>query len=297
MEKHTVNSNPIMPSGVTQNPLTKYFRTPKNYVRLPSRGKFYSPGSIKLSETNEYAVYPMTAKDELILKTPDALLNGESTVQVIKSCVPEITNPWDMPSIDLDAILIAIRLATYGENMEIKYNVPGINEERVFVLDLRTLLDQFIGVTFDQYIEIDDYITVEVRPLSYKEFTQNAQQTFEEQRILRLVNDNTISEDKKVEAFQQSFKKLTTITLNLVLNSIVCIDTPEGKVTNRKHISEFLENADRTVFNKILKHLESIKEKTTIKPIKVTMPTEDIERGAPETFEIPILFDQSNFFV
>jgi hypothetical protein len=60
----------------------------------------------------------MTAKDELMLKTPDALMNGQATVEVIKSCVPSIKNPWHMPSIDIDTILIAIRIATYGENME-----------------------------------------------------------------------------------------------------------------------------------------------------------------------------------
>lgn len=278
------------------NPLKKYFRTPKNYVGLPSKGKFYPPGALEHSPTNEYAVYAMTAKDELTLKTPDALLNGESTVQVIKSCIPSIKDPWKMPNMDLDAVLIAIRLATYGENMEITTRIPVINEDRTFVIDLRTLLDNLNSFEFDTYIQINDDITVEIRPLTYKEFTSNAQQTFEEQKILRLVDDASISEDKKLEAFQNSFKNLTNITLNLVLTSIVCIDTPEGKVTNRKHIAEFFENADRSFFNRVLKHIEAIREKTSIKPLKVKMTEEDIEKGAPEDFEVPITFDQSNFF-
>jgi hypothetical protein len=35
----------------------------------------------------------MTAKDELMFKTPDALLNGQSTVEVVKSCIPAIQDP------------------------------------------------------------------------------------------------------------------------------------------------------------------------------------------------------------
>jgi len=96
------------------NPLANYFRQPKMYMRLPSHGQFYPEGALDTSEIDEYPVYAMTAKDELMFKTPDALMNGQATVEVIKSCIPAIKNPWQMPSLDLDAVLIAIRIATYG---------------------------------------------------------------------------------------------------------------------------------------------------------------------------------------
>ena len=101
------------------NPLKKYFRQPKIYLKLPSGGEFYNSNELDMPENSEVPVYPMTAKDELLFKTPDALINGQATVDVIKSCIPNIRNPWSMPSIDMDAVLIAIRLATYGEKMTI----------------------------------------------------------------------------------------------------------------------------------------------------------------------------------
>ena len=33
-----------------QNPLRKYFRQPKVYITLPSKGKFYADGAIELPE-------------------------------------------------------------------------------------------------------------------------------------------------------------------------------------------------------------------------------------------------------
>lgn len=283
-------------SNLQNNPLRKYFRQPKIYIRLPSKGNYYANGALELTETGEYPVYAMTAKDELMMKTPDALINGESTVSLIKSCIPNIKDPWKMPSLDIDTVLIAIRLASYGEKMEITTKVPGLGDERAFNVDLRMLLDQLIAFNFEPYIQINDQITIELRPLTYKEFTDNAQKTFEEQRILRLVNDETIPDDRKLAAFSQSFKKLTNITIDLVLNSIASIDTPDGKVVNRTHIAEFFENADKSYFDKVLKHLEEIRENSTIKPFKVTSTPEDVEAGAPESYEIPITFDQSNFF-
>ena len=278
------------------NPLKKYFRQPKIFIRLPSKGKFYTPGSLVMTESGEFPVYPMTAKDELIFKTPDALLNGEATVSVIKSCIPNITNPWGMPSTDSDAVLIAIRLATYGEKLDITTKVPNTGEDRTFQIDLRNLLDQLTSFEFHPFIQIDDNMSVEIRPATYKEFTDNTIKSFEEQRIFRLVNDDSIPDDKKLAAFSASFKKLTDLTIDLVVNSVACIDTVEGKVTDKAHIKEFFSNADSSTFDKILKHLEKMRDDSRIKPFKVRSSPEDIEAGAPEEYEIPITFDQSNFF-
>jgi hypothetical protein len=279
-----------------QNPLKKYFRQPKIYMRLPSKGIYYPPGALVMPDSGELPVFAMTAKDEMIMKTPDALINGESTVEVIRSCVPNITDPWRMPSIDSDAVLIAIRLATFGEMLDITTNVPGLKEERTFQADLRSMLDQLSNFNFEPLIRVSDDITVEMRPVTYKEFTANSLKTFEEQRVFRIVNDDTISEDQKLAAFSSSFRKLTDITLDLVVSSIVCIDTVEGKVTDKKFIREFFANADRDMFEKILKHLEVMKDNSRIKPLKVVSSEEDIAAGAAAEYEIPITFDQSNFF-
>lgn len=229
------------------NPLKKYFRQPKIYLRLPSKGKYYPPGALEMTESGELPVYPMTAKDELLFKTPDALLNGEATVDVIKSCIPAIKNPWAMPSIDSDAVLIAIRLATYGEKLEITTKVPGTGTERDFEIDLRILLDQLISFEYEPLVPVDENITIELRPTTYKEFTENSLKTFEEQRIFRLANDDSIPDNQKLQAFANSFKKLTDLTINLVVNSIAAIDTPEGKVVDKRFITEFFANADKLI--------------------------------------------------
>ena len=278
----------------TNNPLQKYFRQPKIYIRLPSKGRFYPKGSIEIPESGEFAVYPMTAKDELFFKTPDALINGESIVEVIKSCVPGIKDPWMMPSIDSDAVLIAIRLATYGETMEVSTKIPVTGEYRDFEIDLRTLLDQLSEFEYHQYLQITPEITVELRPLNYKEFTKTSLKTFEEQRILKLVDDNTITDENKLQAFSNSFRKLTDITIGMVTDGIVSIDTPDGKVDDKNFIIDFFNNSDKSMFDLILKHLESMKN--SIKPMKVYSTPDDIAAGVPAEFEIPITFDQSNFF-
>ena len=108
------------------NPLGKYYRQPQIYIKLPSRAKYYSADVFTPTETGEIPILPMTAKDELAFKTPDAMMTGQATVDVIQSCAPNIKNAWKMVNYDTDTILLAIRIATYGETMDITYTVPTV---------------------------------------------------------------------------------------------------------------------------------------------------------------------------
>jgi hypothetical protein len=86
------------------NPLKQYFRKPGIWIKLPSQGNFYKDKPADLNEMGEIAIYPLTAKDELMLKNADALLNGSAITQMINSCAPTVVDPMAMPAIDLDAI-------------------------------------------------------------------------------------------------------------------------------------------------------------------------------------------------
>jgi hypothetical protein len=278
-----------------QNPLRKYFRQPKVYITLPSKGKFYADGAIEIPESGEFPVFAMTAKDELTMKTPDALLNGQATVDVIKSCIPAIKNPWSMPSIDLDAVLIAIRIATYGEMMELSTKVPNTGEDRTFTVDLRQLLNKLVVADYEETTEVDN-MSIKIRPLTYKEFTQASLKTFEEQRIFNLVNNDSVPDEEKLAKFNESFKKLTDLTVSTLSRSITSISIGDTEVTNQKHIDEFINNADKQFYKSITEHIEQQRDKFQLEPLKVHSSEEDLAAGAPKEYEVSITFDQSNFF-
>lgn len=277
------------------NPLKKYFRQPKLYINLPSKGKFYHQDSLDMPETGELPVFPMTAKDEMTMKTPDALLNGQATVDVIASCVPNIKDPWKMPSIDLDAVLIAIRIATYGDKMDIGAKVPNVGTEKTFSADLNDILGDFAMGEFDSTFESNG-LKVNIRPLTYQEFTKSSIKTFEEQRIFNLLNNNEVSEEEKLARFNESFQKLTTLTVETLTKGITSIEVEDQRVDNPQHILEFVENSEKKFFNDVLEHINKQREKFQVKPFVAQADEEEIAAGAPETYDIPITFDNSNFF-
>ena len=101
------------------NPLAKYYRAPGPHVKIPSGGRFSEIDTTMLSVNGEIPVYPMTAADEILVKNPDALLNGFAVEELIKSCVPAVKNVRSLAAQDIDVLLLAIKLASYGDKMEV----------------------------------------------------------------------------------------------------------------------------------------------------------------------------------
>ena len=278
------------------NPLAMFMRQPKIHIRLPSNGNFWPEGSLILNETGEYPVYSMTAHDELMIKVPDALMNGQAIVDVIQHCVPSIKNAWHTPNIDIDVILIAIRLATYGEKMTTPISVGEIEME--YTVDLRTIMDTLNNqIVWDPIVPINEDLTVFVKPINYKQLSQAAIQSFETQKIIQMSNNETISDEDKVKIFKDSFSKLTNVTIGMVGASIYKIDSINGSTDNPKFIKEFIDNADKEIFNKIQTHIENLKELHSVKPVVVTVTDEMRANGiVGDTIEIPLMFDASTFF-
>ena len=279
------------------NPLKKYFRQPKLYLKLPSSGNFYTEGALEKTDNGEYPVFPMTARDEITMKTPDALLNGQSTVEIIQSCMPNIKNAWAIPTIDLDAILIAIRVATYGEKVDLEIRLPNTDIVKEYTADLRQALDKLLNAAFDPVVEVNESITAYIKPLNYESFSKNSLKSLEEQRIFNIVNSQELSDDQKMAQFNKSFKILTDITISNVAECLVKIVTPDGEVSDPAFIKEFIDNADKEFFTNITKHLELQRDKFQMPMFKIETTEEERAQGAPESFESPIVLDASNFFV
>jgi hypothetical protein len=283
------------PQLTNVNPLASLMRQPKVYIKLPSNGKYWADGSIEFTETGEFPVYSMTARDELLLKTPDALMNGQAIVDVIQSCIPNIKNAWEMPNIDTDAILIAIRLSTYGESMDTTFKIG--EEEMTYSVDLRTLLDSiYESAYWDEKIDIGTEMAIYVKPINYTAASKTSIQNFETQKLISLVTDSTLSEEEKINTFKTSFKKLTDISIGIIENSVYKIESVAGTTEDPEHIREFMNNCDKTVFDAVKEKLNLLQEKNALKPFKIKSTPEMIAAGAAEEIEVPIVFDPASFF-
>ena len=279
------------------NPLGKYYRQPQIYITLPTKGKYYPADVYTPSDTGEIPVFPMTAMDELAFKTPDSLISGQSTVDVIKSCVPNLKNPWKMTNYDTDSILLAIRVATYGEMMNMSFTVPGTALKVDHSVNLPALLENLAKVDVVDTAKTKSGFNIKVGPLDYQTLTKVQTARFEQEKIYATMRASALDEKAKADQFAKSFKHLNTINFELLIDSVIEITTPDGvKVEDKMQIQEFCKNCDTKIINEIQDELGRIRTQGQVPPLRMKATEDHIKAGAPASYEIPLTFDQSNFF-
>ena len=276
------------------NPLSGYFRSPKLYTKLPSQGKFYTPDVVEWPETNELPVFPMTAKDEMIMKNPDALLNGEAVAQVIASCVPAVKKPRALISNDADALLLAVQCATFGDEVPVSGECPKCNKSIESVASIEVALETMTQLQETYKYDTEEGLTIEVRPFTYESTVKAGIANFQTTRSLQSIQAIT-DEIEQLKAFNQNFIQVAALNFDLIVDSVGSVSGKDAEgeeflVTDRAHIREFLENCSTSIGKKVE---ESIAEVNKIGVNKIIqLECEECE----EPFTKEIGFDPVNFF-
>lgn len=277
-------------SNTSANPLAKHFRQPAIFLKLPSQGKYWEEGSLDLPVTGDLPVYPMTTKDEITLRTPDALLNGQGVVDVIQSCCPSIKNAWSMPNNESDSILIALRIASYGPTMGINTTCSHCNNENRYDIDLNQVLDTVRFPNFDRTLTLDG-LTFKFKPRTYYTANKANLAAFEEQKLLELLLQQSADDEKKVSEFNLRLQKLNDLNVDLLAESVEYIQTETGeRVSNIEFIKEFFDNANSATVKEVQRVLNEINQESQIPNVKVVCESCD------KDYEVGIEFNYSSFF-
>ncbi len=271
------------------NPLAQYFRRPALYLKLPSGGKYYPAGSIDLPENKEIPVLPMTAIDEITSRTPDALFNGTAVAELIKSCVPNIKDPWSVPTMDLDPILIAIRAATHGNEMEIISVCPKCQDDSKYGVNLVGLLNGLKSGNYDDTLILDS-LTIKFSPLSYRKINEINLAQFEMTQAVRNL-ENITDDNEKIKQSKVTMNKLNEITISLMSESVESITTPTAVVTEKKYIIDYLNNCDKKTYDLIKNKAVNLRESSELKPLAVKCPSCSNEYEQQLTINVTDFFD------
>lgn len=272
------------------NPLAQYFRHPKLQIQLPTKGKFWPAGTLQLNEDGSLDVLPMTARDEIMMKSPEGLLSGSSIAQTITSCIPGIKDAYQMPGHDVDTALIAIRLASYEHELEIKTTCPKCKEVNENSVDLRALLDSIPKGNITNVYTINELV-FEFKPYTWKFINDNNKHQFEQDQFTRSLAGQDLTDDQKREYFQNTFLKLAQQSTESLVIAISKISLPGGAVvTSKEQITEFINKAPRELIKKIRGDITKMNEAVAYPDIKLTCSECEHE------YTTSVEFNQANFF-
>lgn len=251
-----------MEQQVRQNPLKQYFRQFKLFIKLPSGTSYYPDGSVKFTDTGEVGVMPMTGQDELILKNPDALLNGEALIEVLKSCVPAVTNPRVLLTNDIDALITAVRYATFNDTLETELKCPSCGAQNLFKINLQHSLDGMSFLESEYVINLDNGLSVFVKPYAFPELLRGLHAQFEQSKVERAITSEKLTDEARMKMFSNSFKELALVTYDLMVSSIVKVvdESKDINITDKGFIKEFLQNIDKKSIDKISDLIKEINQ-------------------------------------
>tara|TARA_B100001093_G_scaffold513519_1_gene585617 strand:- start:643 stop:1515 length:873 start_codon:yes stop_codon:yes gene_type:complete len=284
----------------TPNPLSEYFRSPKLYVKLPTGGKFYTKDIVEYPESGELPIFPMTAKDELIMKNPDALLNGEAVIQLIKSCVPNVKNVRRLISNDVDVLLVAIQGATSGDDIEVSAPCPGCDEAVTGIASVEGAIETMAVLEKAYTVETEQGLKIEVKPLEYSNTIKAGIASFQSSRSLQVMSEMPDDMDK-LKLFNESFVKMADMNYQLIVAAVHSVTIGKGEdantITDRDHIKEFLDNCESSVGASIEQSVAEINKIGIQKTMMFECDKDSCkEKDKPKEFEAAISFDPVNFF-
>ena len=191
-----------------------------------------------------------------------------------------------------------MRIATYGETMNLTGIVPNTSDTVEHTVNLPALLEDAARETITDTFTTKDGFQVKIKPMEYKELTDTQIGAFEKQKqYAAMVAKEGLDPVERGKLFAENFKQLTDMNFKVLYDSITEIHTPEGVAVNDpEQIKDFLHNAPKKIVEQIQSGLAENRKQGSIKPIRLKATEEQIKKGAPASYEMPITFDSSNFF-
>lgn len=273
------------------NPLSQYFRLPGLSVELPTNGAYMPKGSISFSPDGSLEVYPMRGSDEMLLMSPDALMNNSAVINLLRSCVPQITQPEEISVPDLDVLLLAIRVASTGSIMEITLECEECQHENKFDIDVPEMIQTAGKIAPTNTIRVRDDMVVWIKPITVRDQTTLLNAVFRETRKAQALELNSeLSADERTAMSNEIMKSIAEMSTFSIAHSIVKIVVPNGEVTNSDHILEFLEKTDRKTINLIKSRVEELNQQGVDKTFQAACGK------CKHEWTASVEFDPSSFF-
>ena len=275
--------------------LQDFYRTPKLYVSIPSGGAFYNDDVIDWPETNELPVLGMTPKDEMAIRNPDALLNGDAVLRVVKSCIPNIKKPEEIVAPDMELLLVAIRAASEKDgNMDLDMKCPECEHENSYALDLKIAVQDFEPIGELSEFDLSNGLKIGVKPANYLYSVQTAKQMIEQANNLASITKNEFdNEDQRLKTIGTTFEKMAQYNYAVLVNSVRYVKIPDSDIVvdDYEEIVEFIDNVEGKIGKEIDNAVSRINNGGINKVHRTNCEECNFE------FEIPVDFDPVTFFL
>lgn len=243
MEESGVGANvPTIPAPPV-NPLMTRIQMPGETFPLPSGGLFYKDGELDETVKNaEVHVHPMTAIDEITIKTPDLLFSGEAVKQVFSRCIPQIRDVDGMLAKDVDYLLVCLRKVSYGDELRLEHKHNCENaQSHTYSIDISNFIRSAkridpTSITTKFVAKMPNQQTVHMQPIRYREFIRVMQMNDPNEMI-----DPVTVRDQMLESVSNIIVSVDEVTDNGMIREWLNSVTPQFLKAINDNIDKTLE--------------------------------------------------------
>ena len=192
----------------------------------------------------------------------DALFNGEASVSLIESCCPDIPNPRQIPVNDLMVIMLAIRQASYGTEIEVEVECPECQHKNNVGINCQSIID---GAMSRQQpsnsLTLNEGFEVVLKPYSLEDRNTLQIQQIKQVKMIEGLQNAEMDDQTRQDSFGRTFVELAELTIDLVVNSVDSVRTPgsDGEfVDDKEMIREWLKSITSKDYELIKNKVEEL---------------------------------------
>jgi len=284
-------------------------------VTLPTMGLFYDENVFKEgTDPSVLEAHPFSMWEEVHHSNPFAIMSGKATRRMINTVAPEVNDPDALCGFDVDIIMLAGRLASYGEEMKLTMTCanpepirkdPNSDNEtlltcdakRDMVVNVKDIINNYhiIDNIDDWQLDLSNGQCVYLRPSLYKDILQALKISVSQEKINQVIRRyEDLPEDKMIEMTDKSVDNLISVKLITMVSSIMCVETADKsrKIKERELIVQWLEKLNPEYVSMIQDKLNEL-----VQPFEKTGKVSYIcDECGYENKDINLIQDQSRFF-
>lgn len=241
---------------MSHNPLLSHYKNATSIsINLPS-GNNYG-GGIAFGQNGEVSIYPLSTKNEIFLNNPDHLASGEACVYMIENCCPSIKEINDLPYVDMEAISLAVKKITYGDNLKFNYECGKCKHVDSAEYSIDYIFSQMTTVPPQVHCSVDG-LDIYLKPFTFDKFNEFKIIYTSETIAKNTILDETMSKEDAAAILYKAMETISVTSIDAIKHSIIRIITADGEeVTDQEMIIEFFDNAPIKIAKAIIeKHNE-----------------------------------------
>lgn len=253
-------------------------------IQLPTGGRFYHEGILDEGiDVDNFPVGMIGIAAELSLKDPILNLSGDAIPTLIQMACPGVNEPEELADIDVEAILIGTRIASYGSELKFKHvcQNDAVNPDQTKLCEVENDVEIDLIAHAQRFGRIEDWDrfvlelpeikqTVFLRPMPYRASLEMIRLQYQNQRQSEQFNnasvDDFVMDRSLVEKYRDMISANTKVGIDIILSSIMYVRTSKGQdVVDRDIIREWMLKLPTRISELVATRITEITEDTANK--------------------------------